>query len=147
MQFFPAAANDTYVKTPDRFEVSCQWARVAWVSGHTSISTAYDNAILLMQETLTFAPTLEIQHSHLVTVQYDYETLPLDHASYLIHIGQLRQAIETLERGRGLLLSELHGFRTSIDHLRALDLPLTAKFLALNRDLEALTTPVSPVVW
>jgi CHAT domain-containing protein len=147
MQLFPAAANDTHAKIPDRFGVSCQWARVARASGHTSISTAYDNAISLMQETLTFAPTLEIQHSHLVTLQYDYETLPLDHASYLIHIGQLRQAIETLERGRVLLLSELHGFRTSIDHLRALDLPLAAKFVALNRDLEALTTSVTPVVW
>ena len=97
MQSFPVAANDTYTKIPDRFEISCQWARVARASGHISISTAYDNAMLLMQETLTFAPTLEIQHSHLVTVQYDYETLPLDHASYLIHIGQLPQAIETLE--------------------------------------------------
>ncbi|KAH9980709.1 hypothetical protein BJV74DRAFT_855532, partial [Russula compacta] len=32
-------------------------------------------------------------------------------------IGQLEQAIETLERGRGLLWSEMRGLRSSIDHL------------------------------
>ena len=41
----------------------------------------------LMQEALIFAPTLEIQHSHLVMMCYDIEKLPLDYASYLVHIG------------------------------------------------------------
>ncbi|KAH9993122.1 hypothetical protein BJV74DRAFT_884483 [Russula compacta] len=76
-----------------------------------------------------------------------YQQLPLDYASYLIQIGQLQQAIEILERGRGLLWSEMRGLRTSIDQLHAINLHLAQKFVAVNQDLEALTTSGSPAVW
>jgi hypothetical protein len=113
---------------------------------HPSTSTAYENAISLMQDSLAFAPTLEIQYFRLVQRRHDYEKLPLDYASYQVHIGQLEQAIVTLEKGRGLLWSEMRGFRTSIEQLRAVDLPLAEKFAAVNRDLEALTTSASSSV-
>jgi len=100
-----------------------------------------------MQEALTFGPTLEVQHSHLVTIRYDIEKLPLDYASYLANIGQLKEAIETLERGRGLLWSEMRGLRTSVDYLHTVDPVLARKFSVLNEDLEALTTSVSPIIW
>ena len=100
-----------------------------------------------MQESLSFAPTLEIQHFRLVAMRDMYEKLPLDYASYLVQIGQLTQAIETLERGRGLLWSEMRGLRVSIDRLCAVNLPLAEKFTAVNRDLETLTASGSPVVW
>ncbi|KAH9973624.1 hypothetical protein BJV74DRAFT_195586 [Russula compacta] len=76
-----------------------------------------------------------------------YEKLPLDYASYLVQISQLKQAIETLEQGRGLLWSEMRGLRASIDQLRAVNLPLAEKFAAVNRDLEAVTISGSPVIW
>jgi hypothetical protein len=47
----------------------------------------------LMQDALTFAPTLELQHSLLVKIHYNIEKLPLDYASYLAHAGQLKEAI------------------------------------------------------
>ena len=147
MQLFSIAATSTYAQVTIRFTSACTWAYQARISGHSSTPTAYDSAISLMQEALTFAPTLEIQHVHLITMRDDIEKLPLDHASYLADIGQLQEAIETLERGRGLLWSEMRGLRTSIDHLRTVDPLLAKKFAALNGDLEALTTSVSPMVW
>ena len=147
MQLFPIATTDTCAKVTKRFEVAQRWARCARIYGHSSTSTAYECAMSLMQEALTFPPTLEIQHFHLVTIRKGIETLPLDYASYLVHIGQLKEAIETLERGRGLLWSEMRGLRTSIDHLRRVDLHLARKFAALNQDLEELTTSVSPMAW
>jgi CHAT domain-containing protein len=147
MELFPVAATDTYTTVSRRFEVACLWAPLARACGHSSTSAAYNSAISLIQDALTFAPTLEIQHSHLVTMRNHIETLPLDHASYLAHLGQLKEAIETLERGRGLLWSEMRGLRISIDHLRRVDPLLARDFAALNGDLEALTTSVSPVVW
>ena len=57
-------------------------------------------------------------------------------------MGQVENAIETLERGRGLLWSEMRGFRTSIEQLRVVDSRLARRFADANRDLEALT--VSP---
>jgi hypothetical protein len=84
-----------------------------------------------MHESLEFAPTLEIQHFRLVTMRDEYEKLPLDYASYQVHIGQLTEAIATLEQGKGLLWSEMRGFRTSAHLLRKVDSPLAEKFAAM----------------
>jgi CHAT domain-containing protein len=153
MQLFPIAANNTYTTVTTRFEVACRWAHLARIEGDSSMSTAYETAMSLMQDALTFAPTLEIQHSHLFTMRSDgdatdVEKLPLDYASYLASNDppKLEEAIETLERGRGLLWSEMRGLRTSIDNLHRVDPPLARKFADLNGDLEALTTSVSPMV-
>jgi hypothetical protein len=147
MRLFSMAVGNTYATAPDRFEISCLWAPVARAFEHTSVSTAYENAISLMQESLTFSPTLEIQHSRLVSMRHHYETLPLGQASYQVHIGQLKQAIETLERGRGLLWSEMRGLRTSLDQLRVVDLTLAEKLADVNQDLDALTTSATSAAW
>jgi CHAT domain-containing protein len=148
MKQYPIAVTDTYARVSDRLQVACQWAQIARTSGHSFTSTAYNSAISLLQDALTFSPTLETQHSHLVTMRDDYEKLPLDYASYQVHIGQLEEATETLERGRGLLWSEMRGLRTSIDQLRRENSHLAGKFAAVNRDLEALATsnPLSHLI-
>jgi CHAT domain-containing protein len=143
MQLFPMAVNDERARTPDRFLLSCDWARIAHISGHPSTLAAYDYAISLMQDTLTFAPTLDTQHSRLVRMRDDYDNLPLDHASYHVSTGQLRRAIETLERGRALIWSEMRGLRTSIDQICATNSHLADNFAAVNRDLEMLTLAIS----
>jgi len=146
-RLYPIAATNTYAKVPNRFEISCEWAQVARASGHPSTSDAYKSAISLMQDSLTFAPTLEMQHSRLVAMRDKIEKLPSDYASYQVRTGRLREAIETLEQGRGLLWSEMRGLRTSIDHLRMVDSCLAENFAAVNLDLEALTTSDSSMVW
>jgi len=147
IQLYPIAAATTCAKIPDRFRISCQWVKFARYHRHPSTSTAYESAISLMKDSLAFSPTLEIQHYRLVSGRVDYETLPLDHASHQIDIGQLERAVETLERGRGLLWSEMRGLRMSIDQLRLVNLPLAERFAAINNDLEALTTTSSAGVW
>ena len=144
---FPLAAADTSATIPDRLTVSRRWAKFARSHRHPSTSTAYEKAITLMKDSLAFSPTLEIQHNRLVSRRVDYETLPLDFASYQIDIGFFQQAIETLERGRGLLWSEMRGLRMSMDQLRLVNLPLAERFAAINNDLEALTTSNSAGIW
>ena len=134
------AVKGSSLKTGEEF----QHLVLARGSGPYTASAAYANAISLMQESLAFAPTLEIQHFRLVSMREYYETLPLDYASYLVHTGRLEQAIETLERGRALLWSEMRGLRPSIDQLCAADSALAEKFAAVNRELEMLTTSSSP---
>ncbi|KAH9986986.1 hypothetical protein BJV74DRAFT_885732 [Russula compacta] len=146
-ELYAIAATDTRTDVPSRFPTSYEWTRAARASRHPSTLTAYQTAISLMQQSLSFAPTLEIQHFRLVATRDEYEKLPLDYASYLVQIGQLWQAIETLEQGRGLLWSEMRGLRASIDQLRAVNLPLAEKFAAVNQDLEAVTISGSPGVW
>jgi CHAT domain-containing protein len=144
MQLFAMAANHVLTTAPGRFELSSQWAQYARIMSHPSTLTAYKTAISLMQDSLLFAPTLETQHFNLVASRDTYEKLPLDFASYQISKDQVEQAIESLERGRALLWSEMRGFRASIDQLSAEDPPLAEAFTAVNRELETLTMSVTP---
>ena len=142
-QLCQMAVNQGAIKIPDRLLFSCRWAQLARIHGHPSISTAYHYALSLVQDSLTFAPTVDIQHSRLVAMRNECETLPLDCASYQVDTGQLQTAIETLERGRALIWSEMRGLRSSIDQLRASDPDLADKLTTINQDLEELTLTFS----
>jgi hypothetical protein len=128
----------------NKYSSSCQWASSARRFGHSSISVAYDCAMSSMVAFLTFSPTLDIQHSQLAAMSEDQKRLPLDYASYQIRVGRLDRAIETLERGRALLWSEMRGLRTSIDQIRLADSRLADKYAAVNGQIESLTFAFSP---
>ncbi|KAH8995806.1 CHAT domain-containing protein [Lactarius hatsudake] len=136
--------NDEHASLPDRFQLACVWASFARGFRHPSTLTAYENAISSMQRALLFAPTLQLQHVTLATMPDFSNRMPLDYASYQVNRGQLEEAIETLERGRALLWSEMRHLRTSIDQLLEANPDLGNKFTAVNRDLEDLTTSISP---
>ena len=145
------AADNEFMSLPSRLRHS--FALVQWLQfiirefgscSATSISTAYERAMSLMQDCVILAPNLHLQHSQLVVMLQVIEKLPLDYASHLINIHQHGQAIETLERGRALLWSELRGLRTSIQHITGVDPLLAGKFTAISSDLEELTTAVLP---
>jgi CHAT domain-containing protein len=146
MRLFPITVNDQPTNTPDRFRLSVQWSQLARASGHPSVSTAYQSAISLLQDSLVFVPTLQTQHYSLVAMRSYIEKLPSAYASYQVNVGQLKKAVEILERGRGLLWSEIRGLRTSTDRLRTASSHLAEKFTDLNRELETLTMSGSPSI-
>ncbi|KAH9005551.1 CHAT domain-containing protein [Lactarius hatsudake] len=139
MQLCHLAIDDEDVAAPRRLAWACEWASRARDTGHSTVLTAYRAAMSLMQRTLVFTPTLEMQHTLLLSKEA-YSQMPLEFASYLIHIGQPEQAIEVLEQGRSLLWSEMRGFRTLIDQLSRADQVLADKLVEINRQLEDLTT-------
>jgi len=143
-EYYPLAADSKYLSLPSRLSHSCNWAQWSRSEGRPSVSTAYEKTMSLMEDLVSFAPNLQSQHTTLVAKLGKAGQLPVDYASHLIHINQLERAIETLERGRALLWSELRGFRTSVDQLSALDPFLAQTFTAINRDLERLTMSVLP---
>ncbi|KAI0298375.1 hypothetical protein B0F90DRAFT_1669104 [Multifurca ochricompacta] len=125
IELFPLGVNDKFATT-------------------SSVSVAYKKAMSLIQSSLVSAPTLQIQHARLVAMRGLWDNMPLDYASYQIDMGQFTQAIETLERGRALLWSEMRGLRNSMDHLSGFNSPLATKLAAINKDLESLTVSVTP---
>ncbi|KAF8495458.1 CHAT domain-containing protein [Russula emetica] len=139
MRLFSMAIDDRYVSVAERFKFSCVWAFLARHFGHSSASSAYESAMSLSQSSLAFAPTVQVQQARLVGMGGTCERMPLDYASYQIGTGCVEQAIETLERGRALLWSEMRGFRSSIDQLISSYLPLAERLTSLNRKLEILT--------
>ncbi|KAI9457827.1 CHAT domain-containing protein [Lactarius psammicola] len=143
LELLSHCVNDGYASLPNRFQAACHWASVARRIRHPSVSTAYESAVSLMQDTLLFAPTLQLQHATLATSE-DTHRIPLDYASYQVDLHQLEGAIETLERGRALLWSEMRHFRASIDQLLQTNPQLGQEFAAVNRDLEELTKSIPP---
>jgi CHAT domain-containing protein len=143
IQLCSELANDNSWEVFTRFEISCSWAVLTRANLHPSASTAYETAMSLLQETLVFCPTLQTQHYRLSLTSRDGGTLPSNYASYQIENGQVEQAIETLERGRALIWSEMRGLRTSTDRLRAADPAIADKFADINQRLESVTMSVA----
>jgi CHAT domain-containing protein len=136
--------NNQYARDPDRFRLACEWAIHARNISHPTTLTAYKSAMSLMQKSLSFAPTVSVQHARLVAMGENCQTMPLDYASYQINLGQFEEAVETLEQGRALLWSEMRGLRTPITQLIEEDSPLAKRFAEINQQLEALTISVTP---
>jgi hypothetical protein len=111
---------------------------------HPSVSTAYGTALSLMQDTHLFAPTVQLQQTTLAASPEYSHAMLLVYVSHRIELGQFKQAIENLERGRALLWSEMRLLRISIDsdQVRKADLDLGDKFAAVNRELEELTKAI-----
>jgi len=143
IQLHSMASNDTHANARERFIVLCEWADIARLGGHPTASTAYETAITLMEDTLLYAPTLETQHFQLLALRFHGEELPMHYASYEVGRGQLKVAIQALERGRALIWSELRGLRPSINQL-PVNSHLAKEFTTVNRELETLTMSVPP---
>ena len=142
MRLFPIAASYDLSTPHGYLPISFRWASIARRFRHPSTSTAYDHAMSWMRTFLTFAPTLDKQHSRLVETR-DLHKIPLDYTSYHIHTHHLEKAIETLEQGRGLLWSEMRGLRASIDRIHLADCNLADRFSMVNRELETLALTFS----
>ena len=144
MRLFAELANNDSGEVFRRVKISFFWACLARINMHPSVSIAYETAMSLLQEALVFCPTLHTQHLRLAQVFRQKERLPTssDYASYLIQIGHVKQAVETLEQGRMLIWSEMRGLRTSTDRLRAADPALADKLADINQGLESVATSV-----
>jgi CHAT domain-containing protein len=138
--------SSAHVTLPERFRLACTWAYYARLTQHPTVSSAYETALVLMQDTPLFSPTLQLQHSTLATDEFDAITLslPLDYASYRVDQCQLEEAVEILERGRALLWSEMRHLRAPIDELLEAAPDLGHKFAAVSRELEELTKSIPP---
>ena len=143
IRLMSSAVNDQYAQEPARFSLSCQWAALARSIGHPTTLTAYKFAMSLMQKAFSFAPTVSTQHSGLVTMGETGQAMPLDYASFQIHLGRFEEAVETLEQGRALLWSEMRGFRTPVFQVIEED-SLAKRFVEINQELETLTIAVTP---
>ena len=143
LELISQCVSNALVALPARLWIACHWADRTRSIRHPSVSSAYETALLLLQETLHFSPTLQLQHTTLATDDRTH-SLPLDYASYQVDQHQLEEAIETLERGRALLWTEMRHLRVSIDKLLEVDPDLGRHFATINRTLEDLTKSVPP---
>ena len=129
---------------PRRVFAASLWALCAHGIQHPSTSTAYETVLSLMQDITLFSPTLHLQHDTLTNLPALSLQMPLAYVWYHVEQCQLEQAIETLERGRAFLWSEMRHLRAPIDQLLDVHPELGHKFEELNRGLEELTKSIAP---
>ncbi|KAI0250877.1 CHAT domain-containing protein [Lactifluus subvellereus] len=126
MHLYHQVSDDQYATAPERLDVACIWASCARYSGHPSVLTAYRNAMSLMQRSLVFAPTLEIQHARLVSEERVYE-MPLDKLKDGLLYARKKHSPGSQEY-EDILCSVLRDLsvligQPVIDRLRDLDIP------------------------
>ncbi|KAH9053039.1 CHAT domain-containing protein [Lactarius vividus] len=138
------AIDDQYARESDRFRLSCELAILARLARHPSVLIAYKSAMSLIGKSLSFAPTVSIQHAHLVAMDEYCRRMPLDYASYQIDLGRFEEGVETLEQGRALLWSEMRGLRTPMAQSFKEHSPLAKRFSEINQELEAMTVSITP---
>ncbi|KAH9037569.1 CHAT domain-containing protein [Lactarius hengduanensis] len=113
-------------------------------NAHASLPIRVRERCFMMQDALLFAPTLQQQHATLAEPFFNTDSVSLDYASYQVDLHRLEEAVETLERGRALLWSEMRHLRASIDQLQQEHPQLGHEFAAINKDLEELTMSIPP---
>jgi CHAT domain-containing protein len=155
MELFRSACDEEYADPHVRYDIASHWAAGARMCMHPSTALAYEKAMSLMQSAFALGPTLEIQHRLLKGRWGKLAQVPLQCASFHIERGSLakaklnieadslplEKAVESLERGRTLLWSEMRGLRMPIDQLWASDdATLAERYVAISRELEDITT-------
>jgi hypothetical protein len=86
------AADNKYTSVRSRFTHSFRLAKSLRRLSHgekgtDAVSTAYEKAMTLMQDSVILAPNLQFQHTHLVAM-LEVEKVPLDYALHLVNIQQ-----------------------------------------------------------
>ncbi|KAI0267452.1 CHAT domain-containing protein [Gloeopeniophorella convolvens] len=138
MSIYQAVATVEENGDRGRFLAARFWAAAA--HGHPSASLAYEKVQSILENFLATRPTLQARHVCLALELELGHTSASDYASHWAEAGQIERAVETLERGRSFLWSELRGFRTSVDRLSAMNEVLASKFVAVSQCLEEITT-------
>ncbi|KAI0037312.1 hypothetical protein FA95DRAFT_1529493, partial [Auriscalpium vulgare] len=110
---FELASDYIYASPTMRLRYTLTWTRLAYEYKHKSAGIAYRRALLLLEQCLTVFPTPELQHNFFQTVQGISE-LASDAVSWAIESGDLHEAVEVWEQGRGILWSKMRDYRYPI---------------------------------
>ena len=131
------ATSATIGGTPDaRLEAAMSWIKLAveW-SDSSSALEAYRKSLELLRVVLITGSSLESRHGRLTSrALKETQNLAVDGAACAIDSGKVEMALEMLEQGRSLLLTEAGRYRTPVD---GLDDTLAAEFRDISMKMEA----------
>ncbi|EJD07721.1 TPR-like protein [Fomitiporia mediterranea MF3/22] len=142
MQLLEDATMYKFSSLVIRLEAASQWATLAQLHAHHTVSRAYKMALQLLQRALIISPTLHAQHDFLKRKNpySHHRTFTRDAVANAVKENNLEEAIEILEQGRGLLWSQMRGFRMPLDLLAETNRELADRFRNVSNRLEGLVT-------
>ncbi|KAI0043455.1 TPR-like protein [Auriscalpium vulgare] len=136
---FELASNYIYAPATARLRCTLNWTQKAHQYKHESSRHAYRKSLLLLEQCLIIFPTPELQHNFYQNFQ-NISDLAIDAVSWAIEIGELKEAVEVWEQGRGILWSKMRDYRYPIEQLRNQNASLAEQFDAITQQLNQLMT-------
>ena len=134
VSMFENAFQDESATTSERLSIAWWWATFARAWDHPTATLAYQNTLSALQLSFTGVFAIQRQSSTIGRLGSEIH-IPLDYASYQIEKGQLELAVETIERGKTLIWSEIYGLRTSAGRLRTVNPNLADRLATVNQKL------------
>ncbi|KAJ2927315.1 hypothetical protein H1R20_g9781, partial [Candolleomyces eurysporus] len=118
----------------DRFRTARAWARRAMeCNDSTQAISAFDALVEVVPAMAGVGQTVQRRHDLLMNLS----SYILRGASVAISTERVDKALEWLERGRGLVWSQISSLRTPLDGLRAVDATIADRFETISRALDA----------
>ncbi len=118
-------------------EAASKWARLADLWLDASAIDAYRTSLELMSSLVASGSSLEARHARLNSGQApSTHTLAVEAASCAISLEEIKTAVELLEQGRSVLLTQAGRYRTRVDELEAINPSLAQNFKNASRRME-----------
>jgi hypothetical protein len=131
--------------TPLRFQISLSWVDYAVKWSDPSAIDAYRAALGLLEVLLADRSSLESRHSRLLSLDApNIRHLAVDGAACALSSGQIEVALQLLEQGRSVLLTQAAKHRTSVDDLEAVNSTLAGEFKSICMKMDMSIMGFSP---
>ncbi|KZP32428.1 TPR-like protein [Athelia psychrophila] len=122
-----------------RYSCAFQLTSLLEVHDRSLALDAYEAALNLLQLSLAVYADVEL-HREALGANSLYPSLAMSAAAHAIEQGHLEKAVEFFEQGRGMLWSNIRGYRHPIEEVHQVDSGLAERFRTTSEQLEALAT-------
>jgi hypothetical protein len=123
-----------------RFRTALHWLENAsgWSFSTLDALEAHQVCLELLDALLAGGGNLESRHLNLTSQQMkDAKSFAVDGAACAIDSGQLELALELLEQGRSMLLTQAGRYRTPVEDLERVNAGLAKEFRMISARMEA----------
>ncbi len=122
----------------NRMQAALSWVRTAVTWSDPSSLDAYRTSLGLLQTLLESGSSLESRHLRLTSgTVLGTQSLVVDAAACAISLGHIPLALEMLEQGRNVLLTQAGRYRTRVDDLEYIDPRLADEFKMISAQMDA----------
>ena len=135
MDAYRSAVNDHLASPLNRFNSAITWAKEADLYSHPTALEAYQSAISFLPRIITLDLDLKSRQQTLLS-NIGSVRLASNAARCAIDAGDLNQAIEMLEQGRGVFWSQALRLRTPLDRLKSASPELADRLREVSNALE-----------
>ncbi|KZP14087.1 hypothetical protein FIBSPDRAFT_981200 [Athelia psychrophila] len=139
VELLQSGANDTNDTPAHRYYCASRLVSILKEHDQALLLETYQLALNLLQLVLAVYPDVELRHTALGANRLS-PVLAMSAAAHAIGKGQPEKAVEMLEQGRGMLYSNIRGYRQPVEAVRQYNSPLADRFKATSDELEALAT-------